>query len=157
MTKVRAEIDAEMRRWDAIGYVVSCVPAYRRGSTDPGVALWWSMRRRSGADLRVLPCDQYRLAEANAHAIALTLDALRGCDRWGAYSREQAVEGARLALPGARNTPPRPWHEVLGVNETTPLIVCDAAYRALAKERQADNAQMIELNLAIEAARRERS
>jgi hypothetical protein len=154
MTKARAEIDTEMGRWKAIDYVVSCAPAYRRGPTDPGVALWWSMRAPSGPTLRVLACDQYKLAEANAHAIALTLEALRGCARWGAYSEEQAIEGARLALPAPDAAGlNRPWHEILGVAETVPLAVCDAAYRALAKQRQGDHRQMVELNLAIEAAR----
>ncbi len=31
--------------------------------------------------------------------IYLTLDAMRALERWGAYTMEQAVEGAKLALP----------------------------------------------------------
>jgi len=155
MSKARADIDAEMRRWGAIDHVVSCAPAYHRGPTDPGVAVWWSMRTTGAPDLRVIACDQYKWPAENAHAIALTLEALRARDRWGAYTREQAVEGARLALPPPdKDQLSRPWFEILGVAENMSLAVCEAAYRALVKERQSDHRALVELNLAIEAARR---
>jgi hypothetical protein len=155
MATALAQIENEMRLWRAIDYVISKAPAYRRGSVDPGVALWWSPPSKTVEELRVLACDRYRATEANLRAIGLTLEALRGCDRWGAYTREQAIEGARLALPGpAVAMPSRPWWQVLAVAEGTPLIVVEAAYRALAKERHSDREAMVELNLAVEAARR---
>jgi hypothetical protein len=155
MATALAQIENEMRLWRAVDYVISKAPAYRRGPVDPGVALWWTLPSKKAEELRVLACDRYRVTEANLRAIGLTLDALRGCDRWGAYTREQAVEGARLALPGPGVAmPSRPWWEVLAVTEATPLVVCEAAYRTLAKDRANDRDAMVELNLAVEAARR---
>lgn len=153
MATALQQIENEMRLWRAIDHVISKAPAYRRGPVDPGVALWWSppIKKPGAAELRVLACDRYQLAEANLRAIGLTLEALRGCDRWGAYTREQAIEGARLALPAPAAA--RPWWHVIAVSESSPLVVIEAAYRALAKERAGDREAMIELNLAIEAAR----
>lgn len=162
MAKAQQELRWELPRWNARRWVVSMAPQYRQGAIDPGVAIWWEHpvpspgKPRYDYDLRVLACDNYVLREANMHAIALTFERLRSLERYGTYSMEQAIEGARLALPGPASVPQRPWHEVLGINQATPLIVCEAAYRALAKERSDDPDQLVELNLAIEQARQEK-
>lgn len=93
MAKARAEIDDEMTHWHAIEHVISCTPTDRRGLIDRGVALWWSMHTRTGAALQILACDRYSDAADNLHATALTLEASRGCVRWGATgaSRQSRV------------------------------------------------------------------
>ena len=61
-------------------------------------------------ELRVLACDKYVKMADNLHAICLTLEAMRALERWGAYTAEQAAEGARLALPPpARARKEKPW------------------------------------------------
>lgn len=163
MAKAQEEIRYELPRWRARRWVVSMAPQYRQGAVDPGVAIWWEHPvlsadgRHYDYDLRVLACDNYVLREANLHAIALTFERLRSLERYGTYSMDQAIEGARLALPGPASVPQRPWYEVLGVNAMTPLVVCEAAYKALARVRAGDHDQMVELNLAIEQARKDRA
>jgi hypothetical protein len=142
-------IEEEMFRWRVSGYIVSR-NHQRIFAGDPGAALWWQQ-----GGLRVLACDCYTRLADNLHAIYLTLDAMRALERWGAYTAEQAAEGARLALP-----PPeieRPWFEVLGVADTTLLPVAEAVYRALAKLEGEGGKRLTELNLAIEQARKEKA
>jgi hypothetical protein len=164
VAKAEREIGDEMRRWGAPRYLISRAPAYLRGATDPGVALWFEIRKSGGSvpELRVLACDQYRAVSDNLHAIALTLNALRGVDRWGAYSVEQAIEGARLALPAPEGQGPAPWWIVLGVERGDSLKAIETAWkhkhRTLAAEEDAADRteRMIELNAAIERAREEK-
>lgn len=98
MPKAQEEIAEEMRLWRALGYVVSTAPLYRRGPVDPGVALWWSMPGQPLPSLHVLACDSYRQSHDNLHAIALTLTGLRAFERYGTYSREQAIAGSKVSV-----------------------------------------------------------
>lgn len=151
-----------MRRWGAKGFVLSMAPAFRRTLTDPAVALWWNMRPKDGLgpQLRVLACDKYRLQEHNAYAIGLTLEALRMVERYGTYTLEQAVEGARLALPAPPGNVPLNWRKVLGeppggLSASETKLIIENRYRRAAMEKRGDEAALVELNLAIEQAREE--
>ena len=165
LPKSLREIKEKMRRWRAHRFRVSMFPAYRRAwHDDPGVALWWEMpvKKTPAAEpeLRVIACDRYLAQECNAHAIALTLEALRAVERWGAYSLEQAVEGARPALPPPPGQEPaRPWWEVLGVGPTWPFDAIEMAYRMKAEKAHPDRGGSVEdmaaLNEAIASARKE--
>ena len=166
MAKAQREIENEMGRWRAAAYVISMAPVYRRGPIDPGVAVWWSMPMPKGfggpaADLRVLACDNYQLRQANLHAIALTLEGLRAFERYGTYSRDQAIEGARLFLP----KPPQvsegepPWWQILGVERSWPLAAVEAVWKTRLEKAHPDRGgepgEAAALNAAISAARRE--
>lgn len=90
------------------------------------------------------------------------MERLRLVDEIGAYSLVAAVEGAKaLPPPSARNrsadgvaVPDRPWYTILGVQPDAPLLVAEAAYRTLAKAAGEGSSVLVELNLAIEQARR---
>lgn len=163
MANAHREVAEEMRRWRARGHVISMAPLYRRGPVDPGVALWWTMPllRASQAlpELRVIACDNYGLQVDNLHAIALTLTGLRAFERYGTYTREQAVEGARPMLP-----PPEPegptWWDVLGVKRDWPLDAIEAVWRQKLTMMHPDRGGAVEgaaeLNAAMDAARKER-
>lgn len=74
------------------------------------------------------------------------------CPGCGGCGTAHCCEGER---PDLAPEIQRPWFEVLGVAESTPV----AAYRALAKEvgnllAGEGNGKLTELNLAIEQARR---
>ena len=169
MAKAQREIEEEMRRWGAERHVISMAPAYRRGPVDPGVALWWETHRVrrivdgrftvvGGGELRVLACDNYPAPEANLHAIALTLEGLRAFERYGTYTREQAIEGARLALPPPTAAGPS-WWDILGVERNWPLPAIEAVWKTKVEKAHPDRGgsteEMTALNEAISAARKE--
>lgn len=121
-----------------------------RGSTDPadpGAALAF---RLDGRDYE-LACDRWDTLAGNIAAIAAHIDALRGQERWGVADLAQAFAG-HVALPA-----PDPWWVTLGVAQTAPLPVAEAAYRALSKSRHPDaggtRADWDRLQAAIAAAR----
>lgn len=163
LAKALQEIEWEMARW-GVGdrWVCSRAPAYRRSTGDPGVALWFEMPRRAGQsvrELRVIACDQYLVQDHNVWAVYCTLDALRAVERWGAYSLEQAVEGARPMLPPPAGMGPKKWWEVLRVPSNWPLDAIEMKYQMLAKSAHPDNGgsddAMAELNAAISEARKQ--
>lgn len=61
---------------------------------DPGAAVWFTLR----GEERVLACDAWDRVEHNLRAIAKHIEALRGQERWGVGSLEQAFRGF-AALP----------------------------------------------------------
>ena len=92
--------------------------------------------------------------------IYLTLDAMRALERWGAYTMEQAVEGAKLALPPPEGMETLEWRTVFGavadgLSKHDALAIVNARYRRQAAEANDDQKELTRLNLAIEAARKE--
>jgi hypothetical protein len=148
-------IEREMERWRIRSYVISR-NNQRIFAGDPGVALWWLDRR---GELRVLACDKYTKLADNLRAIYLTLDAMRALERWGAYTAEQAAEGARLALPAPEGERPPRWRDIFsytpGLANEKQLVLAEHTYRSMAREAAGDEARLRGLNLAIEAARKE--
>lgn len=165
MAKAQEHIRWEMPRWRARGWVISMAPQHRQGAVDPAVVLWWEhpiiTDGKRTYDLRVIACDTYLRREDNLHAIGLTLERLRSLERYGTYSMEQAVEGARLALPAPPGQEPAvPWWEVLGVERKWPLAAIEAIWRSKAEKAHPDREggsveQMAALNAAMDAARAE--
>ncbi|HUC70347.1 MAG TPA: hypothetical protein VMS01_04065 [Stellaceae bacterium] len=160
LAKAHKEIAEEMQRWGARGHVISMAPAYRQGRIDPAVAVWWAMpRSAAGSDLRVLACDSYGERADNLHAIALTLTGLRAFERYGTYTREQAVEGARPMLPPPASSEP-PWWQVIGVERDWPLAAIEAVWRTKLEkahpDRGGDPGAAARLNEAMDQARKER-
>lgn len=162
LAKAHREVSDEMVRW-RVGnsFTISMAPAFRRTTSDPGVALWFLLPLKRGQakrELRVIACDSYDLQEHNLHAIGKTLYALRAIERWGAYTLEQAVEGARPMLPAPESNGKRPWWEVLNVASNWPLEAIEMKYQTLAKRAHPDTGgsadEMATLNAAIEEARK---
>lgn len=150
----RREIEAELERWRIRQFIISR-NHQRIYAGDPAAAVWWLDRK---GEIRVLACDKYTKLADNMHAIRLTLEAMRALERWGAYTAEQAAEGARLALP-APESERIDWRALLGsISGLAPdkqLVLCEHAYRSMSREAAGDEAKQRTLNLAIEAARRE--
>jgi hypothetical protein len=128
---------------------------------DPGVAVYFRYKDRP----MVFACDRWDRAEDNIWAIAKTIEAMRGIERWGSGDMlDTAFSGFQaLPPPGADNR--RPWRQVLlveGLSCSIPAVAlagAEASYRTLARERHPDNGgnhqQMSELNAAIAEARKE--
>jgi hypothetical protein len=163
LAKAQREIDEEMRHWRAMRWLVSMAPGYIKGPTDPGAAVWFELESgKPVRELRVLACDQYMRPVDNLHAISLTLNALRAIDRWGAYSLEQAMEGAKLALPPPPGAAPaRPWWDVLEVGQDWPIEAIEQIARVRAAKHHPDTGGSTEafqeFSEALDAARAEKA
>lgn len=115
---------------------------------DPGVALYFRLRDRP----MVLACDRWLTVAGNIAAIAAHIEALRGQERWGVGTIEQAFAGF-LALPPPVNL--ADWRALLGDPRT--LADAESAYRAAMRTAHPDAggsaAAAAALNAAITAAR----
>lgn len=118
---------------------------------DSGVAVYFQLKGRQ----MVFACDQWRTVKENAWAIAKTIEALRGIERWGSGDMLERAFSGFLALPsGAGAT--RTWREVLGVSADAEFTEVRKAYIGLCKKNHPDNggseAAMAEINTAYEQA-----
>lgn len=129
----------------------------RREPEDPGVAVYFKL---SGKD-RVLACDTWDRTADNLASVAAHIECLRGIDRYGVGTLDQAFAGYdALPPPGAHNRPP--WRKVFGFapDQTVTEETVAAAYRDLAKQMHPDlqggsHEAMAMLNEARDAAMRE--
>jgi hypothetical protein len=160
-SQAMATIEAEIARWqrprrDArlVDWQLSSWHVGRSQlHADPGAALWFTLAGKDitgGASLMVLACDRFQELPQNVRALSLTMERLRLVDEVGAYTLVAAVEGAK-ALPPPADA--RGWHEILGVAESAPLVVAEAAYRALARAAGEGSPRLRDLNDAIARAR----
>jgi hypothetical protein len=117
LTEARVQLFAELERLGARRVVVSTNIQLRRDGlpyadsrqivSDPGVAVYFEL----GGEKTAIACDRWRAVAENMRAIAKTVEAIRGIERWG------SGEMVRAAFRGFRALPPasRPWREVLGL------------------------------------------
>ncbi|HEX3818616.1 MAG TPA: J domain-containing protein [Chthoniobacterales bacterium] len=99
---------------------------------DPGVAVYFKRNERPVC----LACDKYDAVWKNMRAIAKTIEALRGIERWGSSQLlDRAFEGF-TALP--EKTGPSCW-DVLGLDASSATETeVTAAYREKAKDAHPD-------------------
>lgn len=120
---------------------------YARGSVaDVGVAVYFKYKKRDVS----FACDRWSSIEDNMRAIALTIGALRGIDRWGTGDMVEAAFTGFAALPA----PEQPF-QVLGVGANATKDEIETAYRRLAREHHPDKGgdghQMARINAARDA------
>lgn len=99
---------------------------------DPGVAIYFNRRgKRLG-----MGCDRWALVAHNLSALANTVEAMRGIDRWGCGHLMEQAFAAFEALPA----PATGWRAVLGYSADQPLTVEDVEklYRMKAKRWHPD-------------------
>lgn len=80
---------------------------------DSGVAVYFTQ----DGEARCIPCDKWDRVADNIYAIAKTINALRGIDRWGTKQIIQAAFSGFKALP--ENAGGMKWWNVLGVEKDT--------------------------------------
>lgn len=150
-------IDAEMRRLvGSAPWVLSTNLRLRNDGwpyatqanpDDPGVAIYFTLKKREHA----LACDKWRTVAENIWALAKHIDALRGMDRWGVGSVEQAFGGYAALPPSADD-----WWLVLEIPRASAIDEIEQAYRGRAfkahPDRGGDHALMARLNAARDAA-----
>lgn len=137
------------------------IPYANASCNDPGIAVWWVERSKE----QVMACDRWRLIGQNARAISMTLEALRGIERWGSSQMvERAFAGFAALPPGSSGTMPsgpRPWRDVLGgawpaLQRWELLAIAKARHRAAIQTAHPDaggsHELAAELNAAIAAA-----
>ncbi len=93
---------------------------------DVGVAVWFKLK----GERRVLACDKWDRAEHNLRAVALHVHAIRGQQRWGVGTIEQAFAGF-VALP--QQAGGVPWWEYFGLEPDASVEEIRHAYRTSAK------------------------
>ena len=115
---------------------------------DPGVAVYFHYQGINAA----IPCDRWKFPEENLHAIAKTIEAMRGIERWGAKHMIKAAFTGFAALPAPGNTTGRGWRELLEVPADCTLEQAKTNYRKLSSVRHPDRGgstdAMAELNWA---------
>jgi hypothetical protein len=116
---------------------------------DPGVVAYFDLRNQAIA----VPCDRWQVLAHNVHAIALTIEAMRGMERWGAKHMITAMFKGFKALPARSG--PSCW-EVRGVPQTASEPEVMAAWRRKAVDAHPDrggsHADMAALNEAKDLA-----
>jgi hypothetical protein len=121
----------------------------RAAPDDPGAAVYFGLKGRPVA----LACDRWNTVAGNIAALAAHIGALRGMDRWGVGSVEQAFTGY-AALPPPMV--PNDWRAALG-NPAT-LAEAETTYRERMKRAHPDAggsaAEAARLNAAIAEARK---
>ena len=157
--KARDFLLAEVKRMGGSGVILSTnIPlrldglpyANSREPNDPGVAVYFRYGKRE----MCFACDAFVTVRENAYAIAKTVEALRGIERWGASDMmERAFRGfAALAATSHED-----WTTVLECGADADAYTICARYRTLARSAHPDVAggsheAMARLNQARESA-----
>lgn len=100
---------------------------------DTGAAVYFTLSGKP----TVLACDKWNRVADNVNAIAKHLEALRGQERWGVGSIEQAFMGYQ-ALPGIGESGAFKWWDVLGVSINATEDQVKEAYRILVRKHHPD-------------------
>lgn len=159
----RANLQSELGTLGAVSALISSnMPLGRSGLPietrapiqDPGVAVYFAMPVEPGsrepAQL-VFACDRWERVEHNLRAISLHVAAMRGMDRWGVGSMDQAFKGY-LALPEKATPSRRPWTVVLALGPDATRDAVLGRFRELARIRHPDGGgQPGELDELIQA------
>lgn len=155
----RDECLLEVRRLGGSAAIISTnVPLKRDGRPqhvewgktipDPGVALYFT---RKGKEL-CFACDRWHHVQDNMHAIALTIGALRGIERWGSGDMMEAAFAGFKALPAPGQGSGINWWQVLGVPVNATADQVKEAYRVLAVKHHPDRGGDRELWYRLQTA-----
>jgi hypothetical protein len=116
---------------------------------DSGVAVYF---QRKGKPM-VFACDKYRQACDNIYAIAKTVEAMRGIERWGASDMMERAFSGFKALASASS---ESWRDVLGFgDEAVTVDRIHAAYKAAARSAHPDAGGSVEAMTRVNVARDE--
>lgn len=128
----------------------------RRLPEDRGVAVYFTRKGKT----ECIPCDRWQRIEDNVLAIARSVEAIRGIERWGGGDMMERAFSGFLALPSPIVNHAN-WWDTLGLDQRATMTAIILAYRELALVRHPDapggsEVAMSELNAAYEQAKKER-
>lgn len=128
--------------------------------SDPGVAVYF----RLDGNETCIAIDRFDRVADNLRAVAKTIEAMRGIERWGGATLVAAAFRGFQALPGpgASSIGKMSWWIVLGVRSDASIADIEARFRSLALECGPDRPgydaeKFKEIVEARDAARRERA
>ena len=112
--------------------------AQERKIEDPGAAVYFTLNGRR----LCIAIDRWVLLIDNLRAVAMTIEAIRGIERWGSGGmRDRAFMGfAQLPAANVPEKPRRPWREVFGFASDAAVSArtLDLMFKALSVERHPD-------------------
>jgi len=125
----------------------------RKEPKDRGVAVYFKW---DGQDI-VIACDSYDLVGCNLWAVAKTIEAMRGIDRWGCSDLLNRAFTGFKALPEQGTTTKRDWWVVLDVEKDALFEEIRMSYKSKAKFNHpdtptGDKERFQEINEAYEEA-----
>jgi hypothetical protein len=158
---------AELARLGAANVVItSDLPTRSNGqpygqAADSGIAVWFVL----GGMERVIACDRWDLPAENIRAITLTIESVRGMERWGATDVTRAFAGF-TALPAGDGsddgsipnpTARRHWRDVLAykgkrVPDDAPLGYVRRCHRQAMRVAHPDSGGSHEMAVEVGAA-----
>lgn len=123
--------------------------------TDSGVAVYFRHKERP----MVFACDKFIKVTDNLYAIAKTIEALRGIERWGASEMlERSFTGFTALPPPKAPEPKKEWWDVLYVRRDSSPDAIRTAYLRLSREHHPDVGgnpdTMARINAAYEESKR---
>lgn len=146
--RVKRNLERELDLLEAANVVVTTNVELRRDGKpyagqlieDRGVAVHFV---RSGRQ-QAIACDRWDSVRDNLQAVAKTIEALRGIDRWGTGEMVDAAFAGFTAIPASAGggTPVRPkrsWWDVLEVSPSASPEIVEAAYKAKRRATHPDS------------------
>lgn len=120
-------------RNDGLPYAKHAEPA------DSGVAVYFKLTRKGKTEDVVLACDKWRKVAENLRSLFLTVEAMRGLDRWGCSEILERVFTGFAALPAPA---PFNWRQVFGWSDAyrPDREELDLKYKEHARARHPDTA-----------------
>lgn len=123
-------------------------------SKDTGISLL--IRHADGQAM--VACDKWALTEHNLYALSLSVRALRSFEPWGVASTRTMLDLFSVQTSSAKTTTEMEgapdWMVRLGLGPSATLEDANTIYRRRAKEVATDEHALMELNQAIEQARK---
>lgn len=101
---------------------------------DKGVAVYFNLYNQPS----VFACDRYDKIEDNMKAVMLTIEAMRGIDRWGVSELLKRAFTGFKALPESGSNTKNNWWDILEINQYASLEEIKSAYRELSKKYHPD-------------------
>lgn len=130
----------------------------QRSTEDPGVAVYFNL----DGEAQCIPCDKWINVKDNIRAVGLTVEALRGLERWGAKDMVRAAFSGFKALPGGSGSSVTPinrsWWDILEFDsdEAWNETIIRSRYKDLSKRYHPDNSvtgdakKFLEIKAAME-------
>lgn len=120
---------------------------------DSGVAVYFTHNRKSV----VMACDKWEEIGENIRAIGLTIEAIRGMDRWGVSQMIERTFDGFKALPAPKATQgiyPQnlDWHSVLNLKGVVTYAAVTEAYKKRIKEAHPDHGGSNDEFIAVQNA-----
>lgn len=112
---------------------------------DRGIAVYFVLDSQQ----QCVPCDKWDHIEDNLQAIRLTIEALRGLERWGAKEMVSAAFKGFAALPASVE---KAWYQVLQVSQGAREQEIRDAFRNLARIEHPDAGGSVEAFLNLQRA-----